>query len=148
MKKLLNVAAVLSCSLFLVGTALTFGSAALAGPEKEKARSLKKIDDEISILPEDALKLIKTEKNLLVIDVRSQFEFKQGAIENSRNIPFIDILEGRYSLPKDAPILLVCSIGGRSFAAGQILLERKYKEVYNLDGGLDSWRGRGLLIKP
>jgi rhodanese-related sulfurtransferase len=148
MKKLLTVAAVLCFSLFLVGSALTLGSPAVAAPTKEKATALKKIHDKISILPEDALNLFETKKELLVIDVRSPFEFEQGAIENSRNIPFIDILEGRHALPKDAPILLVCSIGGRSFAAGQILLERKYQEVYSLDGGLDSWKEEGLPIKP
>lgn len=148
MKKLMTVAVVWYFPLFLVGTALTLGSPAVAAPTKEKATVLQKIHDKISILPKDALKLIETKKGLLVIDVRSPFEFKQGAIENSQNIPFIDILEGRHTLPKDAPILLVCSIGGRSFAAGQILLERKYKEVYSLDGGLDSWKEEGLPIKP
>lgn len=148
MKKLLKAVTVSSLALFLVGTTLTLGSTAYAGPKTEKAKALKKIDDEISILPEDAMKLIASRKNLLVVDVRSPFEFKQGAIENSQNIPFIDILEGRHSLPKDAPILLVCSIGGRSFAAAQILLEKKYREVYNLDGGLDPLKGEGLLVKP
>jgi rhodanese-related sulfurtransferase len=79
--------------------------------------------------------------------VRSSTEFKQGAIEGSRNIPFIDIMEGRHTLSKDAPIILVCSIGGRSYAAGQILLEKGYREVYNLDGGIDSWQKAGLPVR-
>jgi rhodanese-related sulfurtransferase len=76
--------------------------------------------------------------------VRSPSEFGQGGLEGSRNIPFISILEGRHTLPRNRPILLICSIGGRSYAAAQILLERGYRKVFNLDGGLAAWQKAGL----
>jgi rhodanese-related sulfurtransferase len=123
-------------ALFAVGAAWTgeFPTAAA------QTAAPKKIDDKISIRPEEARRLMETRKNLLLIDVRSPAEFKQGAIEGAKNIPFIDILEGRHTLPKDQPILLICSIGGRSYAAGQILIEKGYRDVQNLDGGIADWQ--------
>jgi rhodanese-related sulfurtransferase len=123
-------------ALFTVGAAWT-GEIPTAAAQ---TAAPKKIDDKISIRPEEAKKLMETKKNLLLIDVRSPAEFKQGTIKGAQNIPFIDILEGRHSLPKDRPILLICSIGGRSYAAGQILLEKGYTDVQNLDGGMADWQ--------
>ncbi len=104
------------------------------------AAAQKKIDDPASIPVEEARKLIAARKDLLLIDVRSPMEFSQGFIAGSKNLPFIDIMEGRHALVKDQPLLLICSIGGRSFAAVQLLQEKGYKQVYNLDGGIQAWR--------
>ena len=137
------IAAACAAALFSIGAAWT-GEVPTAAAQ---TAAQKKIDDRISIRPEEARKLIETNKNLLLIDVRSSSEFKQGALEGAQNIPFIDILEGRYSLPKDRPILLVCSIGGRSYAAGQILLEKGYTDVQNLDGGMAAWQKARLPVR-
>ena len=144
MKKVVAVAVACSIAFFLVG-AVRAGEDTARSPQGTADR--KKIDDKISISPLEAKQLIDREKNVQLIDVRSSSEFKQGAIEGSRNIPFIDIMEGRHTLSKDAPIILVCSIGGRSYAAGQILLEKGYRKVYNLDGGIDSWQKAGLPVR-
>jgi rhodanese-related sulfurtransferase len=54
-------------------------------------------------------------------------------------IPFWDFAKGRHDLPKDKPILLICAVGGRSPACGQLLASKRYKEVHNLKDGLDAW---------
>jgi rhodanese-related sulfurtransferase len=139
-------AAIVVCALavFPAGN-LRAGSAPVSSAPKAAENPVpKKIDDEKSLRPEEARNLIDRDKDLLVIDVRSPTEFSQGGLEGSRNIPFIRILEGRHTLPKDKPILLICSIGGRSYAAVQILLEKGYREVFNLDGGLAAWQKAGL----
>lgn len=138
-----TIAAACAAALFSVGAAWT-GEVPTAAAQ---TAAPKKIDDKISIRPEEARKLMETNKNLLLIDVRSPAEFKQGALEGAQNIPFIDIMEGRHTLPKDRPILLVCSIGGRSYAAGQILLEKGYTDVQNLDGGMAAWQKARLPVR-
>jgi rhodanese-related sulfurtransferase len=139
-------AAIVVCALavFPAGN-LRAGSAPVSSAPKAAENPVhKKIDDERSLRPEEAKKLIDRDRDLLVIYVRSPSEFGQGGLEGSRNIPFISILEGRHTLPRNRPILLVCSIGGRSYAAAQILLERGYRKVFNLDGGLAAWQKAGL----
>ena len=132
-------------AIFLAGGA---GAAGAATPTAAPpAASQKKIDDKASITVTEARKLMAAHKDLLLIDVRSPQEFGQGFIAGSQNIPFIDLMEGRHNLPKDKPVLLICSIGGRSFAAVQLLQEKGYTQVYNLDGGLQAWRRASLPVQ-
>lgn len=92
-----------------------------------------------TITPLEAKKMIETRKNLLLVDVRSPEEFQGGSLPGAHLIPFWDFARGRYDLPKDKPILLICAVGGRSLACGQMLAAKGYREVYNLKGGLDAW---------
>ena len=92
-----------------------------------------------SISPLEAKSLIETRGELQLIDCRSPEEFRGGALPGSRLIPFWEFTKGNYDLPKDKPILLVCAVGGRSLAVGQLLSSKGYREVYNLRGGLEAW---------
>lgn len=93
-----------------------------------------------TITPLEAKALIETRKDLLLVDVRSPEEFRGGSLPGATLIPFWDFAKGRYDLPKDKPILLICAVGGRSLACGQLLASKGYREVYNLKGGLDAWQ--------
>lgn len=92
-----------------------------------------------TVTPLDAKSLIETRKDLLLVDVRSPEEFEGGSLPGATLIPFWDFAKGRFDLPKDKPILLICAVGGRSLACGQLLASKGYREVYNLKGGLDAW---------
>ena len=92
-----------------------------------------------TITPLEAKRLIEIRKDLLLVDVRSPDEFRGGSLPGAHLIPFWDFTRGRYDLPKDKPILLICAVGGRSLACGQMLAAKGYREVYNLKGGLDAW---------
>jgi rhodanese-related sulfurtransferase len=92
-----------------------------------------------TITPTAAKTLIETRKDLLIVDVRSPEEFQGGSLPGARLIPFWDFTKGRYDLPRDRPILLICAVGGRSLACGQVLAAKGYREVYNLKGGLEAW---------
>jgi rhodanese-related sulfurtransferase len=83
--------------------------------------------------------MIETRQDLQLIDCRSPEEYQQGALPGSTLISFWEFTKGRYELPKDKPILLVCAVGGRSLAVGQLLSAKGFREVYNLKGGLDAW---------
>ncbi len=88
----------------------------------------------------DELKsLIETKENLLVLDVREQFEYDQGHLANSILIPTSEFTNRVNELPKDKPIAVVCATGARSAQVSQYLVELGYKEIYNLSRGLVSW---------
>jgi rhodanese-related sulfurtransferase len=102
-----------------------------------------------SISPQEAGKLIESRKDILVVDCRSPQELAEGAVPGSTLIPVWAIMQGNHNLPKNRPLLLVCAVGGRSFAAGQLLARNGYPEVYNLSGGLSAWKQAGLpLVYP
>ncbi len=93
----------------------------------------------LSVSPMEAKTMIEAREDLLVIDVRSPEEYSQGALPGSTLVPFWKVMKGEHGLPKNKPILLVCAVGGRSYAAGQYLSMRGYPEIYNLSGGLSAW---------
>lgn len=92
-----------------------------------------------TIGPRETKELIETRGDLVRVDVRSPEEFRHGTLPGFRSIPFWEILKGNHDLPRDRPILLVCAVGGRSLAVGQLLSLKGYREVYNLEGGLEEW---------
>jgi len=100
----------------------------------------------ISIPPQEAGKLINSRKDLLLIDVRNPQELREGSISGSSLVPFVAVMRGQHALPKDRPILLICAVGGRSYAAGQVLIRQGYKQLYNLSGGIDAWKKAGLPL--
>ncbi len=102
-----------------------------------------------SVTPAEAMRLIQTRKELLVLDVRSPQELREGAIPNSRLVPFWDLAKGVFKPDPDKPLLVVCAVGGRSFMAGQFLARNGVREVYNLKGGIAAWKQAGLpLVYP
>jgi len=100
-----------------------------------------------ALSPQEAQAMIAQRKDLLVIDVRGPEELKEGFIAGSQLVPFWDLAKGQKTLPNDHPILLVCAVGGRSFAVGQYLAQKNYPEVYNLQGGIDNWKKAGLPLQ-
>ncbi len=101
-----------------------------------------------SLSPQQASQLIAQTPNLLIVDVRTPRELKQdGLIKGSVNLPFWAVLRGQHNLPKDRPLLVVCAVGGRSYAAGQVLVRQQgYRQVYNLSGGISAWKKAGLPV--
>ena len=71
----------------------------------------------------------------MIVDVRSPFEFEQGHIRGSVNIPVNELPKDIILIKnKGIPVIVVCKSGARSKMATQILHEAGV-EVY--DGG--SW---------
>lgn len=89
-----------------------------------------------------AFELVKKEKNLYILDVRTSQEFFQARLEDARLIP-IDKLQGRVGeLPEDRPILVYCAVGSRSGTVARYLARIGFDDVYNLYGGIYAWQLR------
>lgn len=87
---------------------------------------------------EEAKQLID-DKNVVVLDVRTQEEFEEGHIPNAKLIPLQE-LEGRLEeLKEDESYLVVCRSGNRSGKASEILLNSGFSNIYNMTGGMNDW---------
>jgi rhodanese-related sulfurtransferase len=95
----------------------------------------------------EAAELIRTRENLQVIDVRTPQERKQFRIADTRLVPVGDVIRGVFQADPDTPLILVCAVGGRSYVAGKVMFARGYREIYNMDGGIESWRRAGLPLE-
>ena len=100
-----------------------------------------------TITPQEAKNLIDKRNDLLLIDVRGQDELGEGYIAGSTLMPLWDIIKGTQRPPKNKPILLICAVGGRSLALGQLMTKNGWNEVYNLRGGISAWKDEHLPLK-
>ena len=93
----------------------------------------------MNITAEEAKKIMDTESEYVILDVRTEEEFAQGHIPGAILIPDYEIREeAESSLPdKDALILVYCRSGRRSKNAAQILLELGYTNIREFGGILD-----------
>ncbi|MFI5153762.1 MAG: rhodanese-like domain-containing protein [Chitinophagales bacterium] len=81
----------------------------------------------------DLIEVIR--KGGVILDVRTQGEFRSGHIKGSLNIPVQDLDRNLSKLGKDKPIITCCASGMRSKEAKRILKSNGFAEVHN--GG--SW---------
>ena len=90
----------------------------------------------------EALELMKTKKNYLIVDVRTKEEYEKRHIPNAVLVPFADIKDGKLdALPDKNQILLIyCWTGRRAEDSAELLVKRGYTNVYEF-GGLVDWTG-------
>ena len=74
----------------------------------------------IKISSEDAKKIMDEEKNIIILDVRTEDEYNEGHIDKSTLIPLDDLKDRANEIlkDKDQKILIYCRSGNRSNTAG------------------------------
>lgn len=119
----------LSCSLF---SALLIGC---AGSKDNK-------NTYCSISQEEAAQIMRTEKNYIILDVRTEAEYAEEHITGAMNVPNESIgTEPPASLPdKNQLILVYCRSGRRSKQAAQKLADMGYTNIKEF-GGIQTWTG-------
>jgi sulfur-carrier protein adenylyltransferase/sulfurtransferase len=82
----------------------------------------------------------------VLIDVREPEEWRQGHISNAIGISrgFLELRVEEKVPDHKTPIILQCASGTRSLLAARTLRELGYENVYNLTGGFNAWKDRGL----
>ena len=83
----------------------------------------------------------KNDKNIIVLDVRTENERNFGFIESSIHIALDELKEGLQKLEKykDKQIIVYCQSGMRSMVATQLLIKNKLN-AKNLDGGYKNFQ--------
>ncbi|MHB8172193.1 MAG: rhodanese-like domain-containing protein [Thermincolia bacterium] len=89
---------------------------------------------------EEAKTMIAETKDLVILDVREQYEFDAGNLPGSILIPSGLLEQNINQLDKEKTILVVCATGARSATAAAFLAEKGFAKVYNLSPGLVAWQ--------
>lgn len=100
--------------------------------------------------PVAQLTKLKNDNKAVVIDVRTPAEWQEGVIEGATL--FIDFNGGNFEqqiakLDKSKTYIIYCRSGGRSARASQLMANKGFKNVINMEGGISSWNGK-VIKKP
>jgi rhodanese-related sulfurtransferase len=87
-------------------------------------------------------------KDKIVLDVRTNDEYNQGHLENAVMIDYYkpDFKQRLAKLDKAKPVFVYCAAGARSEGAAQALLDLGFKQVYDLQGGMNAWKKAKMPI--
>lgn len=100
-----------------------------------------------NVPPNEAVALINRQ-NAVVLDVRTDDEYKQGHIINSIHIP-VGLLARRINElepHKAQPLVVVCRTGQRSIQACSLLRKQGFAALYALAGGITAWQAANLPL--
>ena len=114
-----------------------------------KSAAQSKTDKDVKhVKAKEAEKLV-AQKNVVVLDVRTPAEFKEGHIPGATNIDFRagDFEKRIGNLDKNKSYLVHCGSGGRSTQSLPILKKQQLNSVYHLDGGFTGWKKEGLPVE-
>ena len=102
----------------------------------------KEADTFTELTPDEARKIIQTEKNILILDVRTPEEYSVRRIPNAVLLPLEEIEVGNFEPLKDKnqKILIYCRSGRRSKIAAKILVENGYTNIFEF-GAIPDWKG-------
>ena len=125
----------LICAMLLTGLLLGCNNQSIKESAKPKEKSSYN-----HITSIEAQERLKSEKGIIVLDVRTKEEYETGHISGSILIDVNNLQkEAEITLTdKESPIFVYCRSGKRSITAANILVKLGYKSVYDL-GGINDW---------
>ena len=89
---------------------------------------------------------LKSPNPPLLIDVREQDECDFCRIPGGELKPLGGLMQWAGDLDPEAEIVCYCHTGQRSYMAAHYLRQHfKFKNVFNLEGGIDAW---SVLVDP
>jgi glyoxylase-like metal-dependent hydrolase (beta-lactamase superfamily II)/rhodanese-related sulfurtransferase len=83
----------------------------------------------------------------VILDVRENWEYRQGHVPESIHIPLGDLVNKLDTLDPEQPVAVICATGSRSQTAAALLGRRKFKKIYNVTGGITAWAQAGLPVE-
>ena len=92
-----------------------------------------------TITPNELKSRLERGDQLVLLDVREQWEFDLAKLNGSTLIPLATLPQSLGKLSRDAEIIAICHHGMRSADAANFLLQQGYPNVKNLVGGIDAW---------
>ena len=105
-----------------------------------KKESLAEKGSFVQISPQEAKKIMDTQENIIILDVRTESEYSEGHIPGAILIPDMEIGDRAEEelTDKDQTILVYCRSGRRSKNAARELCSLGYTDVREF-GGIIDW---------
>ena len=102
------------------------------------------LPDTVDVLTVNAL---LDNDDVLILDVREQFEYDAGHIPGITLIPMGEVPARLSEIPTDKEVILTCRSGNRSGQVTDFLRQQGYTNVHNMEGGIVAWEAAGLPVE-
>ena len=101
-----------------------------------------------NVSAEDAAKLLQERKDIVVLDLRTDAEFKAGHIAGAKNIDFLgsDFAQQIGALDKGKTYLVHCASGRRSTRSLDVFQSQKFTSILHLNEGFKAWEAAGKPV--
>lgn len=83
----------------------------------------------------------------VLVDVREPHEWRTGHAPGARHVPLRQLPDELESLPRNAPLYLICRSGNRSHTAAAYLKQAGFEQPINVKGGMLAWERAGLPVE-
>ena len=111
---------------------------------------MEKTEKYIKLNPYEAKELIDREKDLIIIDARTESEYLyEGKLENSINLDFLKpriFKREIQKFDKNKNYLVYCAVGRVSKSACELMSDLGFKKIFELSGGLKAWQKEEDLV--
>ncbi|MBA5866333.1 MAG: rhodanese [Nitrospira sp. CR1.3] len=92
-----------------------------------------------AITPKELKFRLDKGEQLVLLDVREQWEYDLAKLSGSTLIPLATLPQSLARLNRESEIIAICHHGMRSADATNFLLQQGFTKVKNLVGGIDAW---------
>ena len=94
---------------------------------------------EFDISPEIVNEMIEAGEELVLVDVREDWEWEKSHIEGAIHIPLGELPRRLDELDPECWTIVYCHTGEQSVDACLVLWDAGFRKVRNLSGGIDLW---------
>jgi rhodanese-related sulfurtransferase len=100
----------------------------------------------MSVTPHELIASIDADRAPVILDVRSDAEYRAGHVPGALHIPFTDVRARAESIPggKDETLVVYCGHGPRAWIAGATLKRLGFGKIEYLKGHMRAWRSARL----
>ena len=95
----------------------------------------------------DTVASIKDRNDVIVLDVREQWEYDEGHIPGVTLIPMGEVPDRLAEIPTDKEVIVTCRSGNRSGQITDYLRQQGFDNVHNMDGGILAWEAAGYEVE-
>lgn len=98
-------------------------------------------------VPEISVHEVKKDNKVVWLDARQKQEYQVSKIEDARWVGYDNFsMDSVEDIPKNAKIIVYCSVGYRSEKVSEKLILAGYTHVSNLFGGIFEWKNQGKTV--
>jgi rhodanese-related sulfurtransferase len=116
----------------------------LAGEQQSLDVASEPIERTTRVRADTLAALLTAAPSPLLVDVRTEREWRVGRIDGAVNIPLSRLGHEMARLPSAWPLVLYCATGYRSAIASSLMRRAGRSAVTDLAGGIEAWQSTGL----